>query len=137
MIRLKGIFKEQALPLYQKKIAITRLYFDENQNLVGFFTFNEQHHFPAQIALLAIDRRLSTADFYMRIGFRPPVHSRSIISTINYDIPVDRIHLMLQNFVIPTYDMAMRIMLTKRVAGEQLEFSFQARTKWYSLSLEV
>jgi hypothetical protein len=30
--------KEQALNLHQLRSAITRLYFDENQNLVGYFT---------------------------------------------------------------------------------------------------
>lgn len=42
--------KEQALNLHQLRSAVTRLYFDENQNLVGYFTlFNDHVHvFPKQ-----------------------------------------------------------------------------------------
>jgi hypothetical protein len=32
--------KEKALKLHVQKSSITRLYFDENQNLVGFFTLH-------------------------------------------------------------------------------------------------
>ena len=42
--------KEQALKLHQLRSAATRLYFDENQNLVGYFTlYNDHVHlFPNQ-----------------------------------------------------------------------------------------
>jgi len=35
--------KEQALTLHQLRSAVTRLYFDENQNLVGYFTLFNDH----------------------------------------------------------------------------------------------
>lgn len=35
--------REQALSLHQSNCAITRLYFDENQNLIGFFTLYNDH----------------------------------------------------------------------------------------------
>jgi len=35
--------KEKALVLHQLRSAITRLYFDENQNLVGYFTLYNDH----------------------------------------------------------------------------------------------
>jgi ribosomal protein S18 acetylase RimI-like enzyme len=35
--------KEQALTLHQSNCAITRLYFDEYQNLIGFFTLYNDH----------------------------------------------------------------------------------------------
>lgn len=39
-----GVFvREQALKLHQLRSAVTRLYFDENQNLVGYFTLYNDH----------------------------------------------------------------------------------------------
>lgn len=42
-ISVELFLKEQALKLHQLRSAITRLYFDDNQNLVGYFTLYNDH----------------------------------------------------------------------------------------------
>lgn len=42
-ISVELFLKEQALKLHMLRSAITRLYFDENQKLVGFFTLYNDH----------------------------------------------------------------------------------------------
>lgn len=42
-ISVELFLKEQALKLHQLRSAVTRLYFDENQNLVGYFTLYNDH----------------------------------------------------------------------------------------------
>lgn len=44
-IRIELFLKEQAIKLQQLRSAVTRLYFDENHNLVGYFTlYNDLIH---------------------------------------------------------------------------------------------
>jgi ribosomal protein S18 acetylase RimI-like enzyme len=51
-ISVELFLKEQAFKLHALRSAVTRLYFDENQNLVGYFTlYNDHVHlFPSQKA---------------------------------------------------------------------------------------
>jgi hypothetical protein len=42
-ISVEFFLKEQALKLHQLRSAVTRLYFDENQNLVGYFALYNDH----------------------------------------------------------------------------------------------
>lgn len=50
-ISVELFLREQALKLHQLRSAVTRLYFDENQNLVGYFTLHNDliHVFQNQI----------------------------------------------------------------------------------------
>jgi hypothetical protein len=49
-MNLETFLKEQALKFHQLRSAVTRLYFDENQNLVGYFTLHNDliHVFNCQ-----------------------------------------------------------------------------------------
>ncbi|WP_139492285.1 GNAT family N-acetyltransferase [Brevibacillus dissolubilis] len=40
---IEHFLKHDALRLHQNKFAVTRLYFDENENLIGFFTLFNDH----------------------------------------------------------------------------------------------
>lgn len=49
-LNLETFLKEQALKFHQLRSAVTRLYFDENQNLIGYFTLHNDliHVFNSQ-----------------------------------------------------------------------------------------